>query len=250
MDSCKPFSRALTAALGIALLALSAVDLAAAQVGAFPQNFRATFLLKAQNVEVGTTQWELAPLSAGRYAFTSRSEAIGIAKLFRNERVNERSEWQFADGHVRPLHYAYSRIGGKRERELKTEFDWEKAQVRHWHNTEGSTMPLVNGTLDNLVYVIALMSDLAHGVKDAHYQVVDGGKTKNYQLKVIGQEQIDTVVGSLKTTVIERTRSGKSRLTRIWCAQALNFLPVQIEHVEDDGTLRFTLTHLEGLVAK
>ncbi|MFT5174498.1 MAG: hypothetical protein ACI8W7_002685 [Gammaproteobacteria bacterium] len=251
MDICQAFRRPLTLVLGITLLALSAASLAKnAQADSFPHNFRATFMLNTRNIDVGTTQWELAPLSPGRYSFSSRSEAIGIAKLFRDERINERSEWQFIDGRVRPLRYSYSRVGGKREREVSAEFDWEHAQLRHTLNAKRSTIPLVKGTLDKLVYVIALMNDLSRGVNDIGYQIADGGKAKTYQLKVVGEEQIDTVVGSLRATLVERTQSGKSRLTRIWCAQALNFLPVRIEHIEEDGTLQFTLTALQGLAVK
>lgn len=250
MDICQAFRRPINLVLSVTLLAFSAANLANAQADSFPRNFRATFTLNARNIDVGTTQWELAPLSPGRYSFSSRSEAVGIAKLFRDERINERSEWQFVDGQVRPLRYSYSRAGGKREREVSAQFDWEKAQLHQTLNAKRSSRPLVKGTLDKLVYVIALMNDLSHGINDIGYQIADGGRQKTYQLKVVGEQQIDTVVGSLRTTLVERTQSGKSRLTRIWCAQALNFLPVRIEHIEEDGTLRFTLTAVQGLTVR
>ena len=59
-------------------------------------------------------------------------------------------------------------------------------------------------------------------------------------------EQIDTISGPLQTTIVERSRKDKSRLTRIWCADLLNFLPVRLEQIEDDGTVQVTRTALEG----
>ena len=90
------------------------------------------------------------------------------------------------------------------------------------------------------------MNDLAGGMREVRYAVADGGKTKYYLLKVVGNEQIDTILGPLQTTIVERSRKDKTRLTRIWCADLFNFLPVRLEHIEDDGTVQVTLTALEG----
>jgi hypothetical protein len=250
MDKPKSHKRAPTAVLCILLLTLSAANAVHAQANSFPPEFRATFLLNTRGIDVGTTQWELGPLSAGRYFFSIASETIGIAKLFRDERVQERSEWELAGDQVRPLRYSSSRVGGKREREMQIDFDWSTAKASSTLNGNNSTAPLKSGTLDKLTYFIALMNDLSSGVTEARYAVADGEKSKTYLLKVVGEEQIDTVLGPLNTTVVERTQSGKSRVTRMWCAQGLQFLPVQIEHIEDDGTVRFTLTALEGLTAQ
>ena len=250
MDSHQPVAHALITTICGVLLVLSAVGLARAQPASFPQQFSATFVLNARNVDIGSTQWELKPLGNGGYAFSTHSEAIGIAKLFRDERIGERSEWQFADGQVRPLRYFYSRAGGKRDREVQIDFDWDKALVRNTLNGKSWTMPLVDGTLDKLVYVLAMMNDLAEGMREIRYPVADGGKTKAYRIKVVGEAQLDTVVGPLETIVVERSQEGKSRLTRIWCARALGFFPVQIKHFEDEETVQFTLTALEGLSVK
>jgi hypothetical protein len=66
-------------------------------------------------------------------------------------------------------------------------------------------------------------------------------------MSVVDQERVETVVGALDTTVVERRREGEERLTRIWCAPALGYLPVQVEHREDGETLRLTLERVEGL---
>lgn len=246
MDIPRPLVHALSVALCTALLASGLARRAAAQHDAFPQSFRATYLLTARNMEVGTTQWELAPLGSARFAFSSRTEAIGIAKLFRDEQLGERSEWLFNDGRVRPLRYSYSRVGDKRGREVQVDFDWANALVRNTLNGDSWTMPLADGTLDKLVYILAIMNDLGRGMREARYAVADGGKTKTYNIKVVGEEQIDTVLGVLQTTIVERSQTGKSRLTRIWCAGAFGFFPVQLEHIEDDGAVTATLTDLQG----
>jgi hypothetical protein len=243
-------TRALMAAASLVITFLGAPDTTFAQSSPFPQHFRATFTLNASNVDIGVTRWELTPLSNGRSSFSTQSEAIGIAKLFRNERINERSEWQLVDGRIRPLLYTYSRKGGKRDRETRLNFDWARRVALSERNGKRATVKLSNNTLDKSVYLIGLMMDLAKGMRQMQYTVADHGKTSVYQVAVVGDESVQTVVGDLQTVIVERKQAGKSRLTRIWCAKAYHFLPVKLEHIEDDGTVRFTLTQLEGFGLK
>lgn len=212
-----------------------------------PRDFQATFTLSARNLEIGKTRWALTSSGNNRFTFSADSEALGLAKVFRDERISEISEWRIVKNRVQPLRYTYSRKGGKRDRDVQIDFDWDKATARNALNGKSWSMPLADGTLDKLVYVIALMKDLAGGQRTLSYAVADGGKTKTYSIKTIGEEQVDTVIGALRTVVVERRQKGKSRITRIWCASALDFLPVKIEHIEDDGTLYFELASLEGL---
>lgn len=243
-------TRALIAAATLVIACSGAADGAFAQSSPFPQHFRATFALNASNIDIGITRWELTPLGNGRSSFSTQSEAIGIAKLFRDERINERSEWQLVDGRIRPLLYTYSRKGGKRDRETRLNFDWVRQVALSERNAERATVQLSNNTLDKSVYLIELMMDLAKGMRQTEYTVADHGKTNVYQVEVVGDESVQTVVGNLQTVIVERKQAGKSRLTRIWCAEAYHFLPVKLEHIEDDGTVRFTLTKLEGFGLK
>lgn len=238
------FLRVLSLCISLAALTLPALGNAAESL---PTDFKASFLLNARGLDIGVTQWSLSPLKGDRYIYTSHSEAIGVAKMFRDERIDERSEWRFKKGQIQALRYSYSRSGGKRNRNVKVDFDWRNAQVSNTLNGKSWKMPLQDGTLDKLNYLLALMNDLANGVRETSYAVADGGKTKTYQLKVVGEETIDTITGALETVIVQRTRKGKDRVTLVWCAPALGYLPVKIEHREDDGTLYLTLTELTGL---
>ena len=99
---------------------------APAGAGSLPERFAARFVLSANGLDIGLIRWRLSPAGAGRYVYESHSETIGVAKLLRDERIDERSEWSFSNGGVRPLHYSYSRSGGKRLREVEVRFDWSR----------------------------------------------------------------------------------------------------------------------------
>lgn len=214
-----------------------------------PERFDASFVLSAQGVDIGTTRWQLTPVGDGHYVYEAHSQTVGLAKLLRDERIDERSEWRLADGGVQPLHYSYSRSGGRREREVEVRFDWDHGRVHNTLNGESWSMPLQSGTLDKLVYLLALMQDLADGIQEARYAVADGGRVKTYLLRVVKTERLATVLGDLDTVVVERRREGDDRLALVWCAPALAYLPVRIEHREDDRIVHATLSRVDGLSA-
>ena len=81
------------------------------------------------------------------------------------------------------------------------------------------------------------MADLDAGKRDVAYPIADGGKLKRYRLFEAGREPLETKVGHFETIIIKRERRSGKRETRFWCAPALGFLPVKIEHKERDGTL-------------
>lgn len=236
----------------IARVALAAALLAsgAPAASALPERFEARYALRAKGFEIGVTRWSLAPLEGGRFEYRSHSEAVGMAKLLRDERIFERSVWRFVDGSLRPLRYDYSRSGGKRERDVKVRFDWKRGEVVSTVNGESRRAPLAPGTLDKLVYQLALMRDLADGMREARYTVADGSKVKTYRLRVLRTERLDTVLGALDTVVVERSREDDERETLVWCAPALRYLPVRVEHREKDGTLYLDLTGVEGIALR
>ena len=235
-------------ALACMLVVIFAAVPLAAHAGTLPERFDARYVLNARGLDIAHTRWQLTPAGDGRYVYSAHSEAIGIAKMLRDEKVEERSEWRFSrTGAVTPLHYSYTRSGGKRERAVQVRFDWPGNRVHNTLNGQSWSAPIAPGTLDKLVYVLELMRNLSMGSREVSYEVADGGKVKIYRLKVIGEERVDTVLGPLDTLVVERQRDDEAESTVVWCAPALRYLPVRVEHREDDGVVRLTLTGVDGL---
>jgi hypothetical protein len=93
------------------------------------------------------------------------------------------------------------------------------------------------------------MSDLETSQQQFNYRIADGGKLKDYNIQVLGYETISTPLGKIETIVLKRFRKQKSkRETTLWCAPALNYLPVKLVHDESSGaTFTAVLRHLKGI---
>jgi len=215
---------------------------------ALPESFTAHFAMSAQGITIARSQWKLEPAGGDVFVYTTQSESVGIAKLLRNEKVEERSRFSVSGSDLRPLGYHYLRSRGKRKREADVRFDWDGGQGLNTINGETWTMALEPGVQDKLSYMFAIMLAMEkQGSPPPSITLSDGGKVKTYQLALIGHEQRETGLGKLETAHIKRSTADDPRVTHIWLAPSLGFLPVHIEHHEDGETATITLESLEGM---
>lgn len=236
----------------VPMAALLALSVAAFALGAaertLPERFEATFVLEAKGATFARTRWSLAPGAHGTYVSTSRTEPAGMFSLIRDDTRVERSEWTYAGNSLQPLAYDYERTGGK-ARKIGITFDWENNIARHVSPKGTWKLPVPPGTLDKFNYMFALMRDLGRGERRFEYTIADGGRRlRSYVLTRIGEERIETAVGTFDTVAVRRRHENSRRETTFWCARALGFLPVRIVHIERDGTpLTLRIQSLGGI---
>lgn len=230
------------------VLAGAAILFAALSAGAqLPPPFTATLSLKTAGATIAGTRWSLTRGDDGVYVYESVTEPRGLYAFIRSDRITERSRWRPEGSWLQPLSYRYERTGGKRDRRIEIAFDWESRKASHVSPRGNWSMTVPEGTLDKLNYLIALMQDLSAGKTEFEYVIADGGRLKTYRLEHLGVERIETALGPLEAAKIRRIREGEARKTMIWCARAYGYLPVRVEHHEDDGiSVILEIDTLEG----
>lgn len=211
----------------------------------FHHPFVARFSLTTQGAKIGETLWSLSPVRGNVFVYESRTITAGIFALVSDEEVVERSKWRLRDGALQPLGYSYRRSGGEKERNVEVAFDWKNGVAQNTARGHSWRMPVPEGTLDKLSYVLVLRKDLAAQVSELSYTIADGGLLKTYELRVEAEERIDTALGPMDTVKVRRLRDSDARETLLWCAKSLGYLPVQIEHREKDGTVLWRLDSVE-----
>ena len=238
----------LTSLKWILLVLLASWQYAQADGNRLPDRFSVQFDLYSRGIAVAETQWSVEPADKNSFVYESRTEAVGVYAMFRDDHIVERSVWQYAGSSLRPLAYRYLRTGGKKNRDVSVAFDWQQNLAHNTANGETWKMRIPAGTLDKLNYMLVLMNDLAAGQKEFEYLVADGGKLKDYRLEWLGNEVIETPIGTLETVKLQRVREGSKRETYFWCAPAFAFLPVKMEHREKDGAvITMNIRRVSGL---
>jgi len=234
--------------LTLVLILSTAADALANAQRELPPRFEATFSLKTAGATFARSQWSLAPEDGGRFVSTSRTEPTGMFSLIRDDTRVERSEWAYAGDWLQPIRYRYERTGRK-TRVIDITFDWEKNTARHESGGTTWQLEVPPGTMDKFSYILALMRDLELGARRMEYTIADGGRhLKRYVLTGVGEERIETALGTLDTVVIRRERENSARRTTFWCAKSLGHFPVKIVHTErDDATLTLQIESLSGI---
>ena len=201
-------------------------------------DFSANYLIRLNGIQAGELKRSLVTQPDGNRLFKSQTQAKGVFAFFKPEKIVETSLYQHHDNTIVPQHYRYIRTGGKKDKTMALDFDWQEQQLHIDDKKRPWSLALTEGTLDKLVYQLALMTDLAANHHQFNYQIADGGKIKQYKITEISRETISTPLGNIETIKLTRERNRpKDRKTTLWCAPSLNYLPVMLEHIEKDGTV-------------
>ncbi len=217
---------------------------ASSVLGAELPGFSASYKVSRGAIGIGTARIALTRETGGGYHYTSHSWPSGWAGLFNKDRRHETNSGQYTDGRLRPEKYHYLRTDGDRERVAHLTFDWKAMQVEN--NVAGSRwkMSIPEGTQDKLSTRLGMMQALGTGETDFSFDVADGGKLKQFHYQVLGKETLELPAGTFDTVKVAERRDGARHETWVWCAPALNYLPVQILRQKQNDTRYFS--HLES----
>lgn len=211
----------------------------AASAAGVPDDFEAIYQLRVNGFVIGETQVDLTAKAAGQYLYQTRSHSTGLTRIFRSDKLLESSLFKVHEQQLRPLEYRFDHTSSNKERHAYLKFDWHKSTVTNTVEGHSWEMEIPGDALDKLIVQLAVMMDLDAGKKEFVYAVADGGKLKEYQFAITGQETVHTPAGDFATIKLERLRKDNDRSTYFWCAPALNYLPVRIKQIEHEDGLTY-----------
>jgi hypothetical protein len=202
-----------------------------------PPSFKATYKLYYSGMEVGETERSISMTGNDEYIYRSESRTVGLAAVFRDDHIVEQSQWRVIERQIYPLDYSYVRTG-KKDREVMIHFDWDNNLITSRVKNKTRETPLESGVLDKLLYQYAIMRDLQNGHFPKSYMIADGGKSMQiYNFDRMGEEKVNTPLGDLNTIKVQNTKPNDTRKLVFWFAPELKYMPVKIEHTEEDGSI-------------
>jgi hypothetical protein len=215
----------------VGILAMSAAD------GAELRPHRAEYKVKISIVS-GQLNTELRATETG-YIATHVVKPKGIAKL-RGGQMYVRSEFATAADGVRPVSFhEVDTIRG--DPETRIQFDWATNEASGTVGSEAVLRQLDGIAHDNVSIQYELMHDLLNGEPSETYVLFDVDKMRIANVRNVGTREVTTKAGSYEVVGIQHQREGSSRVTTLWCAAELDYLPVVIEQ-HRKGKLNFRAT--------
>jgi hypothetical protein len=142
----------------------------------------------------------------------------------------ETSLFRMQEGLPVPLEYSsVTQRSFKKDKVIKSQFDWKKKQEKGQQNGKTWSLPLSEPLFDHLNYQVALQSKAANNRRQEAFRVSYKGKIETYRFVNEGKDIVKTPLGSFSTVVwYEKVEPSEDKYLVLWLAPDLNYLPVQI----------------------
>lgn len=219
--------RRLCLTLLTATLSLTAHAGHAGEVLGIP-TYQAHYSLEVGGGPVATADFYLER-QADRATYRYESRAVGLFAMFYKDNVTEESILQIQDGVARPLEYSYIHEGSKKPRNVITHFDWSANKASGESRGEPFSIKIPNDVMDRFSVQLLLMQHLSRGKPINNFPILDKNELGAFAFEILGEETLETELGTFKTVKVTRSNGNRNRTTIGWYAPEMHYLPVQIE---------------------
>jgi hypothetical protein len=194
-----------------------------------PAPFVATYQVAWHGITAGDSTLTLAAPAGtpGTFSYSSNIKAHGIFRLAFPDALIQSSTFTLADGHIVPLHYQEGGQARDHRDDVDLTFDATTGRVHGTSETHTVDQPLDAGIQDPMSVQIELMRQLQAGLTPTRFKLFDKDQAKEYSYTRERNEVLNTPLGTLDTVVYRSDRPGSDRVTRLWLAPKLNYLPLQ-----------------------
>ena len=206
---------------------------AVSSAGLLENGFQADYTLSKNDFTVGVAEYRLYPQPTGMLIYESTAKPEGLAAVFIHDRIVERSHIIQLQNGLRPQKYEYQQKGGKEDSSYALKFDWLQHKLVNTHINK--TLKLPPDTQDMLSFQLQLMKTLQAGKKKLSFHLAEQNKINAYQLEFKQKLKLETALGEMNVVLMEHRHPKDHDVFRFWCAPSLEYLPVRIEHIEEDG---------------
>lgn len=183
--------------------------------------------------KVGQTRIHFESKEDGTYMLESESEAKGIASLFISGKLVQRSEGVVTETGLRPSSFLYQ-FGGASKAQRAT-FDWDNGKIT-LETSKGKQMTsLPKDTQDLVSFMYQFM--FVPPLQEMQLNITNGRRLKAYGYSFIGEEELSTKMGNIRTMHLENINDDGDEKNEIWLAVDYRYLPVKIRKTEKDGSV-------------
>jgi hypothetical protein len=185
-------------------------------------------------------QWTLTSEGAGTH---------GLARILA-ARDNEEVAGHLQGGRFLPDRYTRHTRMATLDDYWFFDFDWATRRVSVVHDrSDPLLLDMVGDSLDPLSLKLEMRQRLQQPDPQLQFHMVGEDEIDGQDFRVLPREWMETSLGCLATTPVERIRHNSTRYTRAWHAPDLDNIEVRMEHGKTGGNyfeMRITELSLDG----
>ena len=185
------------------------------------------------------------------YRAESAIEATGMSKIVARGAIRESSVFGPGEAGMRPLRFLSTDSLTSDAQAVDLEFDWERGLAVGTIDGADFQAPIAGLVHDRVSLQYGLMHDLQNGIERTQYFLQDAEKFKELNITNVGVKTVKVPFGKFEAVGIQHQAANSSRITTLWCAPELDYLPVIIEqHRKGKLRMRAVLTDYNAAVGR
>lgn len=161
-------------------------------------------------------------------------EARGLTRLFVHGQIQEQADFTIVDGAVQPQHFESTDTLAGNDNTAVMDFDYDSMLASGTRNGDPFELPIEAAAFDRLSLQYALMLALLRNENPDTFLLFDDGKSKLLSISYQGPGTIAVPYGKLPVQGVQHRTQDSSRVTTLWCAESVNFLPIRIEQHKNE----------------
>jgi len=182
----------------------------------------------------------------GQWLYETRAFPSLLGRVAVSPHARERSTMQITPAGVRPLTFDFNDGSDATSKDVRFKFDWTAGRVQG--EAEGAPFELAvpPGTQDTASVQAAMIIELLAGRSPAAFRILTGSRLREYRYWYEGKATVMTPFGQFETVLWANQRDGSTRVTKVWHAPALGYVPVQaIQYRKGQAETQMKLLALE-----
>ena len=156
-------------------------------------------------------------------------KATGMSRLIAHGDIREKSWFAETNSGIRPSRFLSNDTLTKGDPQADLTFDWDQKMVTGLVDGEDFQAEIDGVLHDRVSLQYALMADLMRGGYSDQYSLQDAEELKLLSVTSMGTKSIKVPFGNFESIGLQHRAGSSSRVTTLWLAKELDYLPVMIE---------------------
>jgi hypothetical protein len=182
----------------------------------------------------------------GLWQYETRVYPNLFGRIAVSAQAREVSTIQVSPSGVRPLSFSFNDGANDRQKDVKLNYDWTAGKLTGVAEGKPIAFELVPGVQDTASVQAAMIQERLAGRRPQSFKIVAGGKLREYRYWMEGTQQVMTPFGQIEAEVWANQRDGSSRVSKVWHAPSLGYVPVQaIQYRKGNPEVQMKLVKLD-----
>jgi Protein of unknown function (DUF3108) len=182
----------------------------------------------------------------GLWQYESRVFPNFFGRIAVSPQARELSSMQVAANGVRPLSFSFNDGASDKQKDVRLAYDWAGGKLTGTAEGKTVAIDLVPGVQDTASVQAAMIQERLAGRKPQSFKIVTGGKLREYRYWMEGTQQVMTPFGQVEAEVWANARDGSNRVSKVWHAPSLGYVPVQaIQYRKGNPEVQMKLVRLQ-----